>query len=109
MCLLASCHSLSKLNGQYIGDPLEIKMFQGTTWKMEETVLYNDDHMSLLFPKDSVVILKPSTSNFPELETVKWFDFSSKKKRMSVIVKNRNAEVNSLPQHPCIAFVQRNL
>ena len=29
---LASCHSLTYINGQLIGDPLDIKMFEATHW-----------------------------------------------------------------------------
>ena len=29
---LASCHSLTFINGQMIGDPLDIKMFEATKW-----------------------------------------------------------------------------
>lgn len=33
---LASCHSLTYISGQMVGDPLDIKMFQGTGWVLEE-------------------------------------------------------------------------
>lgn len=33
---LASCHSITKLNGEFIGDILEVKMFAGTTWSFDE-------------------------------------------------------------------------
>ena len=29
---LASCHGLTRLAGQLIGDPLDIKMFEATDW-----------------------------------------------------------------------------
>lgn len=33
---LASCHAISLVGQQYIGDPLEIKMFESTEWILEE-------------------------------------------------------------------------
>ncbi len=42
--ILASCHSLSVLNGQLIGDPLDVKMFEATHWvslKLRERLLHN--------------------------------------------------------------------
>ena len=29
---LASCHSLTHINGELIGDPLDLQMFQATKW-----------------------------------------------------------------------------
>lgn len=29
---MASCHSLTRINGELTGDPLDIKMFQATNW-----------------------------------------------------------------------------
>ena len=33
---LSSCHSITYVNGQLIGDPLDVKMFESTKWVMEE-------------------------------------------------------------------------
>ncbi|KAK2711282.1 polyamine-transporting ATPase 13A2-like [Artemia franciscana] len=33
---LASCHSLTRIDGQLMGDPLDLKMFQSTGWEFEE-------------------------------------------------------------------------
>ena len=33
---LASCHSITYVNGELIGDPLDVKMFQATGWLLEE-------------------------------------------------------------------------
>jgi magnesium-transporting ATPase (P-type) len=29
---LATCHAISEVHGQFIGDPLDIKMFEYTKW-----------------------------------------------------------------------------
>lgn len=33
---LASCHSITYVNGSLIGDPLDVKMFEATGWILEE-------------------------------------------------------------------------
>ena len=33
---LATCHSLKKVDGEIIGDPLDVKMFEFTKWTLEE-------------------------------------------------------------------------
>lgn len=33
---LATCHSLKMVNGEVIGDPLDVKMFEFTKWTLEE-------------------------------------------------------------------------
>ena len=33
---IASCHSITYVNGELIGDPLDVKMFQATGWILDE-------------------------------------------------------------------------
>lgn len=33
---MASCHSLATVNNNLIGDPLEIKMFEATSYKLDD-------------------------------------------------------------------------
>lgn len=33
---MASCHTLVKVKGELLGDPLEVKMFESTKWIIEE-------------------------------------------------------------------------
>lgn len=35
---MASCHSITYVNGELIGDPLDVKMFQATGWILEEKI-----------------------------------------------------------------------
>ena len=37
---LATCHSLTLINNELIGDPLDVKMFESTKWTLEEEGLY---------------------------------------------------------------------
>ena len=36
---LATCHSITYVNGNLIGDPLDVKMFEATEWVLEESNL----------------------------------------------------------------------
>jgi cation-transporting ATPase 13A3/4/5 len=69
--ILASCHSLSVLNGQLIGDPLDVKMFEATHWTIYEP--------------DNRVVVRSGLGQ--EIQIVRSFEFSSLLQRMSVIVK----------------------
>ena len=80
---MASCHSLTMIQGEFIGDPLDVKMFQHTGWHYSESGADN-------FP-----IVRPITqANFngketnPELAVLKCFPFSSELQRQSVIVRS---------------------
>jgi len=33
---MAACHSLTFIRGDLVGDPLDIKMFESTEWKLIE-------------------------------------------------------------------------
>ena len=34
--IMASCHGLAKVNGELIGDPLEVKMFEASKWVLDD-------------------------------------------------------------------------
>lgn len=34
---MASCHAITYINKELVGDPLEIKMFENTDWVLDET------------------------------------------------------------------------
>ncbi|KAJ3081881.1 hypothetical protein HK102_002077, partial [Quaeritorhiza haematococci] len=36
VCAMATCHSLKVVNGELIGDPMDLKMFEFTGWHIEE-------------------------------------------------------------------------
>ena len=38
---LACCHCLTRVKGKLIGDPLDLKMFEGTNWIMKENQIQN--------------------------------------------------------------------
>ncbi|KAG0150885.1 hypothetical protein CROQUDRAFT_709427 [Cronartium quercuum f. sp. fusiforme G11] len=101
---LATCHGLKVVNGQVIGDPLDLKMFQFTRWSIEE----GDQGSALAGLNHSVAerqaalvqtIVRPpggksfeiedamKSTRFLELGIIRTFDFASELRRMSVLVK----------------------
>ncbi len=104
---LATCHSITYVNGELIGDPLDVKMFQATGWVLEEQTQEGGatDELVLAYvrPENSKTVAFQRTdsmvsgSDFDnkeeqelpyQLALIRRFDFSSKLQRMSVIVKS---------------------
>ena len=97
---LSSCHSLTLIDNELIGDPLDIKMFQSTTWELEEAGKSDSSKFDMLMP----TIVKPRSSNrdvsfdpfdsnlaiseYPvEVGIIRQFAFSSNVARMSVVTR----------------------
>jgi len=52
---LASCHSITYVDGELIGDPLDVKMFQATNWILEEQLDdANPDELVLAYMRPHV-------------------------------------------------------
>ncbi|XP_040205463.1 probable cation-transporting ATPase 13A4 isoform X1 [Rana temporaria] len=83
---LSCCHSLVSIDGKLQGDPLDIKMFEGTQWEFEQSSSENNETAS------SSLVLKPSqaSSSGPAegIAIIHQFPFSSSLQRMSVITQD---------------------
>ncbi|XP_051281643.1 polyamine-transporting ATPase 13A3 isoform X2 [Dicentrarchus labrax] len=100
---MATCHSLTKIEGELSGDPLDLKMFSATGWILEEpteeeTALHNPIMPTVVRPpKHNVPEANqnnPLTQNMEmselsscEIGIVRQFPFSSALQRMSVVVR----------------------
>ncbi|XP_058492092.1 polyamine-transporting ATPase 13A3-like isoform X1 [Solea solea] len=94
---MATCHSLTKIEGELCGDPLDLKMFNATGWVLEEpieeeTALHNPIMPTVVRPPKHVIPeadqSNPSAQNMPfEIGIVRQFPFSSTLQRMSVVVR----------------------
>uniref|UniRef100_A0A183AJS1 Cation_ATPase_C domain-containing protein n=1 Tax=Echinostoma caproni TaxID=27848 RepID=A0A183AJS1_9TREM len=96
---MATCHSLTRIEGVLSGDPLDLKMFQSTNWEFMEQV--EEDHRKFAMAVLSVVrpmreiltseftcILDASPEKMPyEAGIVRQFAFTSTLQRMSVVAR----------------------
>ncbi|XP_054266633.1 polyamine-transporting ATPase 13A3-like isoform X2 [Macrosteles quadrilineatus] len=85
---MSTCHSLSIIDDQLCGDPLDIKMFEWTSWVLEESAPKNE--------RSTHMVVLPSTS-FPkeelqEIEIVHQLPFSSSLQRMTVVTRLKGKE-----------------
>ncbi|KAF2669226.1 hypothetical protein BT63DRAFT_455205 [Microthyrium microscopicum] len=87
---MATCHSLRKVDGELVGDPLDVKMFEFTGWTFEE----GEQQTSEDLPKLSPSIARPPKLENDESETeplelgiLKQFEFVSQLRRASVVVR----------------------
>ncbi|KKA25972.1 hypothetical protein TD95_002157 [Thielaviopsis punctulata] len=90
---MATCHTLREIDGELVGDPLEIKMFDYTGWTFEEgeqRVGEDGDEQSGLTPS----IARPPASFYTpspkrvELGLLRSFEFMSQLRRSSVVVRH---------------------
>ncbi|XP_067946248.1 polyamine-transporting ATPase 13A3-like isoform X2 [Watersipora subatra] len=91
---MATCHSLTRMDGVLSGDPLDLKMFEATGWTLDEpgedTSRFDTLMPTVVRPP---VGSEPPIEMFPGVKTpyeigiVKQFTFSSSLQRMSVITR----------------------
>ncbi|XP_048107849.1 polyamine-transporting ATPase 13A3 isoform X2 [Alosa alosa] len=99
---MAACHSLTKIEGQISGDPLDLKMFEATGWILEEateeeTALHNRIMPTVVRPPKQLLpepIVSPDQdmelyelSTGYEIGIVRQFPFSSALQRMCVVTR----------------------
>ncbi|CAG0885909.1 unnamed protein product [Cyprideis torosa] len=101
---MASCHSLTVINEELTGDPLDVKMFQATHWELVEPSSNEDStRFDMLIPTivkpaargDSSLVSSLSQSDIEESEfqfplevgILRQFPFSSETQRMSVVTR----------------------
>lgn len=92
---LVCCHSLTIIEKQITGDPLDLKMFESTKWSMEEPEISDNTKFDMLYP----TVFKPAqTQNVATLDEsvepiefqigkIREFPFSSSSQRMGVIIR----------------------
>uniref|UniRef100_A0A8D1C6W3 Cation-transporting P-type ATPase N-terminal domain-containing protein n=1 Tax=Sus scrofa TaxID=9823 RepID=A0A8D1C6W3_PIG len=89
---MASCHSLILLDGTIQGDPLDLKMFEATTWEMATS---EDDFHIKGAPACAMVVKPSKTASQVPVEGIAilhQFPFSSALQRMTVIVQEMGGD-----------------
>ncbi|EFC43379.1 predicted protein, partial [Naegleria gruberi] len=86
---MACCHNLSYVFGKLVGDPLDVKLFEATTWDLVESdKASTNQNNKKASSTNSITISAPQkTASFIIL---KIFDFKSGLQRMSVVAQNEN-------------------
>ncbi|XP_064185048.1 polyamine-transporting ATPase 13A3-like isoform X1 [Anguilla rostrata] len=99
---MASCHSLTRIEGQLTGDPLDMKMFEATGWVLEEPSPDETSNHDLIMPtvvrpaKPSPLETPPCQEQDPDIRelmgryevgVLAQFPFSSGLQRMSVVTR----------------------
>ncbi|KAM6921450.1 polyamine-transporting ATPase 13A3 [Xenentodon cancila] len=100
---MATCHSLTKIEGQLSGDPLDLKMLEATGWILEEateeeTSLHNRIMPTVVRPPKQLLPPEPALSPEQDMELcelsssyeigiVRQFPFSSALQRMTVVAR----------------------
>ncbi|KAK3378169.1 hypothetical protein B0H63DRAFT_479050 [Podospora didyma] len=99
---MATCHSLRSVDGELMGDPMDLKMFEFTRWTFEEGNMggggIDDEEQGTLHPAiarppsgakdgESGSVLAAGQNAPFELGVLKSFEFVSQLRRASVIVR----------------------
>ncbi|XP_030843077.1 probable cation-transporting ATPase 13A3 isoform X2 [Strongylocentrotus purpuratus] len=102
---MATCHSLTYINEEIAGDPLDAKMFEATGWTLEESNPAETSNYDAMVP---IVVRSPGkhsdlkaggdsdVEDLGEIGIIKQFPFSSSLQRMSVITRAMNSK------HMCV-------
>ncbi|ULT97405.1 hypothetical protein L3Y34_005309 [Caenorhabditis briggsae] len=85
---IATCHTLSKINHELHGDPLDVIMFEQTGYSLEEDDSESHESIESIQP---ILIRPPKDSTLPDCQIVKQFTFSSGLQRQSVIVTDEDS------------------
>ncbi|KAI8063241.1 hypothetical protein BC940DRAFT_369931 [Gongronella butleri] len=77
---LASCHAVTTLNGQFIGNPVDIEMFRSSKWELADEK-ESDDYVDTLWPSasDTKAERKP-------IHVLKRYEFVHARMSMSVAI-----------------------
>jgi len=63
---MATCHSLRSVDGDLLGDPLDVKMFEFTGWSYEEGGNHASEQTSFKFDTISPSVAKPPVTHIGE-------------------------------------------
>ena len=82
-CAMAVCHTLTMVDGEIIGDPLEVEIFKATGWNLVVTTHDSSDETGYTSGTTFV-----ESFQFNRMHQIKTFPFTSETARQSVIASN---------------------
>ncbi|XP_065334220.1 polyamine-transporting ATPase 13A3-like [Cloeon dipterum] len=82
---MAACQSLTLINNEIMGDPLDLKTFEFSKWQFEEPDIDDASKYDNIVP--TVVKSPESDFNKKQVGIIQQFQFSSSLQRMSVITR----------------------
>ncbi|KAJ2280135.1 hypothetical protein EV176_001163 [Coemansia sp. RSA 451] len=82
---LATCHSLSIVDGTLVGDPLEIKMVEFSGWSIDERNTTSDPHET-----PTITACPPQSSHQDIRVIMRCFEFAPELRRSSVVTSDLN-------------------
>ena len=81
---MACCHSLELHNGELIGDPIEVQLFNQTAFSLRQTSKGDHETVTTVYPDEYFAKkMKLRPGDCYAIEQI--FDFTSERKRMSVV------------------------
>ncbi len=94
---MATCHSLTMIQDELCGDPLDLKMFLSTGWELDEPTEDTSAQYDTIAP---TVVRPPATKEKKaddsdgagEIGIIRQFPFSSARQCMSVVVRPLNGD-----------------
>ncbi|KAH9492498.1 hypothetical protein Btru_025992, partial [Bulinus truncatus] len=93
---MACCHSLTIINNEIIGDPMDIIMFKATDWDLEEPgpdeTRFDMMIPTVVHPKFNKSLSSCETLPGQDIGIVRQFAFSSSLQRMSVVTRRLGAK-----------------
>ncbi|CAN7985648.1 unnamed protein product [Ixodes hexagonus] len=92
---MATCHSITVIDRQLSGDPLDLKMFEATNWVLEEPDIDDNAKYDVIAPtvvrpktsKEASVTSSSQNAGSLEVGIVRELPFSSGLQRMSVVTR----------------------
>ncbi|XP_054723213.1 LOW QUALITY PROTEIN: polyamine-transporting ATPase 13A3-like, partial [Uloborus diversus] len=89
---IATCHSLTKVEGKLLGHTLDVKIFEALGWDLEEP-RYGDEVPFERLPPRIVYPICSNLTNQPAsaIAVVRQFPFESLLRRMSVVAKSQGS------------------
>ena len=88
---VSSCHTLTRIDGEVVGDPMDLKLFQNSGWTFCESGSGAAFDYESLNPS-VMVSPKMKSGECLEVALVRQFPFSSDMQRMAVIVRDASKD-----------------